>query len=312
MKKEKISIVVPCYNEEESLPIFYKEINKISKEMKGFISYQYPSPTTPDYYRWGSAPIFWLDKEENFNDVTNIILLARTEFNLGIYSEYVTDIGTKNVLSEDGSYTTTYRAFTVNANLPIFGTMSNLLMQSAIISRFKFIADSYKLALYQLVEGLFEEKNIEPNDSVDEYAPRELGRHVFIASKPSINRKTSEALIDYLFKELTNAERPTLTEFNKKYPHYEAFSSILRSELPLFQDAESTKNQKIRRYLQLKNVEAQFYILMNECLYHAMFNNNAFQFNYWGENGSFHSDIPNYKVTLAGGGGKWRPNHSFF
>ena len=34
MKKEKISIIVPCYNEEESLPIFYKEINKISKEMK--------------------------------------------------------------------------------------------------------------------------------------------------------------------------------------------------------------------------------------------------------------------------------------
>ena len=34
MKKEKISIIVPCYNEEESLPIFYKEINKISKEME--------------------------------------------------------------------------------------------------------------------------------------------------------------------------------------------------------------------------------------------------------------------------------------
>lgn len=34
MKKEKISIVVPCYNEEESLPIFYKEIDKVSKEMK--------------------------------------------------------------------------------------------------------------------------------------------------------------------------------------------------------------------------------------------------------------------------------------
>ncbi len=32
--KEKISIIVPCYNEEESLPIFYKEIDKISKEMK--------------------------------------------------------------------------------------------------------------------------------------------------------------------------------------------------------------------------------------------------------------------------------------
>ena len=32
-KKELISIVVPCYNEEESIPIFYKEIDKISKEM---------------------------------------------------------------------------------------------------------------------------------------------------------------------------------------------------------------------------------------------------------------------------------------
>lgn len=34
MSKEKISIIVPCYNEEESLPIFYKEIDKISKDMK--------------------------------------------------------------------------------------------------------------------------------------------------------------------------------------------------------------------------------------------------------------------------------------
>lgn len=33
MSKEKISIVVPCYNEEESLPHFYKEINRISNEM---------------------------------------------------------------------------------------------------------------------------------------------------------------------------------------------------------------------------------------------------------------------------------------
>ncbi len=32
--KEKISIVVPCYNEEESLPIFYKEIDKVSKGME--------------------------------------------------------------------------------------------------------------------------------------------------------------------------------------------------------------------------------------------------------------------------------------
>ena len=29
---EKISVIVPCYNEEESIPIFYKEIKKIVKE----------------------------------------------------------------------------------------------------------------------------------------------------------------------------------------------------------------------------------------------------------------------------------------
>lgn len=30
---DKISIVVPCYNEEESLPLFYEEITKIAKQM---------------------------------------------------------------------------------------------------------------------------------------------------------------------------------------------------------------------------------------------------------------------------------------
>ena len=34
MSKDKISIIVPCYNEEEVLPIFYKEIDRVSKEMK--------------------------------------------------------------------------------------------------------------------------------------------------------------------------------------------------------------------------------------------------------------------------------------
>ena len=29
----KLSIVIPCYNEEEAIPLFYKEINKVSNEM---------------------------------------------------------------------------------------------------------------------------------------------------------------------------------------------------------------------------------------------------------------------------------------
>ena len=31
---KKISIVVPCYNEEESLPLFYEEVNKVTEQMK--------------------------------------------------------------------------------------------------------------------------------------------------------------------------------------------------------------------------------------------------------------------------------------
>ena len=34
MKKQLLSVIVACYNEQESIPYFYKEIDKISKEMK--------------------------------------------------------------------------------------------------------------------------------------------------------------------------------------------------------------------------------------------------------------------------------------
>ena len=33
VKKDKISIVVPCYNEEEVLPLFYDELNKVSSKL---------------------------------------------------------------------------------------------------------------------------------------------------------------------------------------------------------------------------------------------------------------------------------------
>lgn len=34
MKKKLISVVVPCYNEEQALPLFYEEVCKVLKEMK--------------------------------------------------------------------------------------------------------------------------------------------------------------------------------------------------------------------------------------------------------------------------------------
>ena len=34
MKKQLLSVIVSCFNEQETIPYFYKEIDKISKEMK--------------------------------------------------------------------------------------------------------------------------------------------------------------------------------------------------------------------------------------------------------------------------------------
>src|SRR5574344_2998431 len=37
---EKISVVVPCYNEHEALPYFYDEITKIADEMKKKVEFE--------------------------------------------------------------------------------------------------------------------------------------------------------------------------------------------------------------------------------------------------------------------------------
>ena len=40
MKKKLLSVIVPCYNEQESLPYFYKEIKKVEKEMD-YVDFEY-------------------------------------------------------------------------------------------------------------------------------------------------------------------------------------------------------------------------------------------------------------------------------
>ena len=34
MKRELISVIIPCYNEQEAIPLYYKEMSKIMEEMK--------------------------------------------------------------------------------------------------------------------------------------------------------------------------------------------------------------------------------------------------------------------------------------
>ena len=37
---EKISVIVPCYNEEKALPLFYEELNKHIKEFPENIEFE--------------------------------------------------------------------------------------------------------------------------------------------------------------------------------------------------------------------------------------------------------------------------------
>lgn len=36
MDSKKISLVIPCFNEEESIPLFYKEVKKVSPQLRGY------------------------------------------------------------------------------------------------------------------------------------------------------------------------------------------------------------------------------------------------------------------------------------
>ena len=37
---EKVSIIVPCYNEEKALPLFYEELNKYLKDFSKDINFE--------------------------------------------------------------------------------------------------------------------------------------------------------------------------------------------------------------------------------------------------------------------------------
>ena len=45
---KKISIIIPCYNEEQAIPYFYKEINKISKEIKATFEFIFVNDGSKD------------------------------------------------------------------------------------------------------------------------------------------------------------------------------------------------------------------------------------------------------------------------
>lgn len=264
-----------------------------------------------DTWRWSSSSILMADNRDEFGDVTGHLFLCPTEFEMGEYEPFLKEHEPRRVLQENGTRLT-YRVFSVTKDLVIYPTKTNVLVTPSIISRLKFAADSYKLAIYSLSEGLFDDKKIESSWG-DRNAPLVTGRFMKIKNTTPVTKKTASAMLAFLLESLSGKTNSAdEAEFLKKYPHYQVYAAIIKSQIETFHGADTSKSQKFRAYRLLKNTEAYYNLLLQECRYHVMFDNDAYLFNLWTSNMSFNSDIPNYKVTISGGGGTWHPNGSYF
>ena len=262
------------------------------------------------YWRWTTSTLFSLSWRDEPSDVTNLIFLTFSDFNPEEYEPYLVEHEGVRVVQENG-HSVTYRAFSVKKDLPIYIRKSNSLVTPSMISHLKYVADSYKLALYTLTDGLFQEKKIESKPG-DYYYNQSVagGRFLKFETSPPIKKQTANIMTEfYLMKARGNLTTEEINDFIKKYPHYPIFASIIEAKLPIFYSDEWSKNKKFRTYQALKNIETFYNLLLQECRHHVMFDNNGFLFNFWSRNRLFKSDIPNYNIKISGGGGTWHPTY---
>ena len=261
------------------------------------------------YWKWHSTDILRYDWQENINDFSKLTFLTHEDFDTAEYESYLTEHGNRTVVQANGDIIT-YRSFTVSKELRPYPWKQPNLVIPSVLAHLKYVADAYKLALYTLTEGLFEDKKIEYGESNYSYAAGDTGRHLKMHSKPAIRKATANALAEFYIKKMN---RQTTTEeemqFRCEYPHFPIYESILSSKLNIFYDPSIPKQRKFRTYQTLKNTETYFNLLLAECKHHVMYDNNAFLFSFWAEHRMFQSDIPNYKVQISGGGGKWQPTY---
>jgi len=260
------------------------------------------------YWRWTSSTLFSTTWQDVPSDVTKNVFLTHSEFDPEEYGPYLVEHENRRVIQENG-YSVTYRAFSVTKDLPVYTFKSNVMVTPAIMSHLKYVADAYKLALYTLSDGLFEEKKIEyPTGGGNETAT--TGRYLKFHTTVPIRKKTSQTMADFFIRKMNGqVSYEEECQFVKQYPHYPIYASILESKMGVFYNDQVSKSKKFRTYQALKNTEVFFNLLLQECRYHVMFDNNGFLFDLWTRNKLFDSDIPNYNVNISGGGGTWRPTY---
>lgn len=269
---------------------------------------------TEGYWKWNSSYIFAQFLEGGFDDFTRIKFLVPEDFDGGDFEEIMTPYTPCTVVYEDGK-TTTFKSFHINSReVPVYPSKSSFLMRTQTISRIKFAADSYKLALHTLTEGLFVQKKIEKTDYGYEYGSGGVdARNVKLTSKPALSKKTADTMMQFMASRMTGeATESDERMFLKNYPHYQAYKSIIDPHIDTFFLEGISVQQKMRAYTSLKNVEATLNILLQECKYHMMFSNDSFYFNMFSQFNAFITDIPNYNIQISGGGHGWRPKDTTY
>ena len=68
---KKISIIVPCYNEEQAIPFFYDEITKIAEEMKRFAKEVDLGKCVSEFYNTlANRLILMMERQPNWDYIT--------------------------------------------------------------------------------------------------------------------------------------------------------------------------------------------------------------------------------------------------
>ena len=87
---KKISIIIPCYNEEQAIPYFYKEINKVSKGIKANFEFIFVNDGSKDNtisiikkYSKKDKRVKYLNFSRNFGK--EAAMYAGLEYSIGDY-----------------------------------------------------------------------------------------------------------------------------------------------------------------------------------------------------------------------------------
>lgn len=274
------------------------------------VPYLYPNTSESEKgtFSWASETLVRSDRFDKFSDITKLRFVVPHDFPLGEYEYYLKENKDITVISDTRQ--TKYKCYSPAEAMEIFPIHDFDLVTPGVISRFKFAADSYSLALQTLKNTMHDDKEILASDSWGSGGSEPTGR--FVKLEPNVKPNTRQATEMLQFFASTVKKDLSMDEiynFTKDHPYYDPYKTIVSTYISII--AGRDQEAKAKLYRELKTQESLFNNILT-CLNHqAIFFHDALLFNMWTANG-FETDIPLYKIKLGGGGGTWQPPSTFY